>query len=139
MSDLIDLEVISSTDTGFKTTISEVYIPAFFGEAGILKNHLPYMSILNCGEICYQDESSKKHYLFIREGFIEVLENKVTIISDSLLRGEDLPEKEIENRLIHLNNQIKSSLKGELDPDELDKVLQEKRELEIQQKIVKKI
>jgi F-type H+-transporting ATPase subunit epsilon len=139
MPDSIELEVISSLETGFKATIKEVYIPAYFGEAGILEHHLPFMSILTIGEIYYKDTSDKKHSLYIDEGFIEVINNKVTIISDSVQRGENINLEEIESRLSQVNNIIKSSLKGEVTPEELDQALKEKKRLVIKQKIAKKI
>ena len=99
MTEIIHLQVVTSTDTGLEASIHELYIPAYFGEAGVLENHKPYISLLNSGEISYTDIKRGKFYLFIREGFLEVLNNKVSILSDSVEKGELLNKQEIEEKL----------------------------------------
>lgn len=139
MSDTINLQVVTYTDPGLKAGIRELYIPAYFGEAGILEDHKPYISLLKAGEVVYTDVMGKLFHLYIREGFIEVLNNKVSIICDSMEKGEDLNKADIEAKLKELDTRIKSSLKGEITPEELDAALIEQREFEIKQKIIKKI
>jgi F-type H+-transporting ATPase subunit epsilon len=139
MSEIIELQVVTSTDTGLEASISELYIPAYFGEAGVLENHKPYISLLKSGEISYIDIKGKKFYLFIREGFLEVLDNKVSIFSDSVEKGELLDKQEIEEKLTKLDKQIKSSLTGEISPEELEEALEEQKEFKVKQKIIRKI
>ena len=43
----MELEVVTSTADVFKAKIKELYIPAYLGKAGVLENHLPYISLLN--------------------------------------------------------------------------------------------
>ncbi|MCP4150320.1 MAG: ATP synthase F1 subunit epsilon [bacterium] len=137
----MQLQVVTSTDATFKTTVTELYIPAYLGEAGVLENHKPYISLLRSGEIVYTDISNKKKYLYIHEGFIEVLKNKVSIISDSVEKGEDLviASEEIEAKLEKLAARIKSSLKGEITPGELEEAIREQKEYTIKLEITKKI
>ncbi len=137
----MQLQVVTSTDATFKTTVTELYIPAYLGEAGVLENHKPYISLLRSGEIVYTDISNKKKYLYIHEGFIEVLKNKVSIVSDSVEKGEDLviASEEIEAKLEKLAARIKSSLKGEITPDELEEAIREQKEYTIKLEITKKI
>lgn len=139
MSDTIQLQVVTYAETGLDAGVKELYIPASLGEAGILENHKPYISLLKSGEVAYTDVMNKKCYLYIGEGFIEVRDNKVSIICDSMEKGEALDKGEIEAKLKELETRIKSSLKGEITPEELDEALVEQREFEIKQKIIKKI
>jgi len=139
MSDTIQLQVVTYADTELDVGIKDLYIPAYLGEAGILEDHKPYISLLQSGEVAYTDVMDRKHYLYIREGFIEVLDNKVSIICDSMKKGEDLDREEIEAKLKELDARIKSSIKGEITPGELDEALIEYREFEKKQKIIKKL
>jgi len=139
MSDTIQLQVVTYADTALDVGIKDLYIPAYLGEAGILEDHKPYISLLQSGEVAYTDVMDKKHYLYIREGFIEVLDNKVSIICDAVEKGEELDREEIEAQLKALGARIKSSLKGEITPEELDEALIEYREFEKKQKIIKKL
>lgn len=139
MPEIIELQVVTSTDTGLEAGITELYIPAYFGEAGVLENHKPYISLLKSGEISYIDTKGREFFLFIREGFLEVLDNKVSILSDSVEKGESLNRQEIEEKLTEIDKRIKSSLKGEISPEELEEALDEQKEFEIKQKIIQRI
>lgn len=139
MSDTIQLQVVTYADTALEAGIKDLYIPAYLGEAGILEDHKPYISLLQSGEVAYTDVMDRKFYLYIREGIIEVLDNKVSIICDAVEKGEELDREEIEAKLKELETRIKSSLKGEITPEELEGALVEQREFEIKQKIIKKL
>ena len=139
MSENIELEIITSTEKPIRTEIKDLYIPAYFGEAGILQNHLPYLSLLNFGEVSYKDIQDITHYLFIHDGFVEVKDNKIVIISDTIERGEDFDRSDIETKLNELNNKIESSKKGEITPEELEDALVEQLKLKIKFNIIQKI
>ncbi len=148
MSQKINLQVVTSTDIVMETTITELYIPAYHGEAGILENHKPYISLLQPGEVNFVDVHNKKHYLYIGEGFIEILGNRVTLISDSVEKGDDLDKEAIKSKLEELDRNFKSTVKSEKDrkPDEvvipqedLDEALSQKREYTIKMDILRKM
>lgn len=150
MSDTMQLEIVTATQPPIKTGIKQLYIPAYLGEAGILENHKPYISLLKPGEISYVDIRDKNFYLYIREGFLEVNDNKIVIVSDSVEKGETLAadKEEIEKKLLELDRKVKSYLRiaegatpEEIKniPKELEKTLEEQKEFKIKQKIIQKI
>jgi F-type H+-transporting ATPase subunit epsilon len=138
-AEIIELEVITSTDVVVKTTITELYIPAYYGQAGILEHHLPYVSILQAGEIAYRDSQGIKHYLFVYDGFLKTLHNKITIVSDRVEMEEDLDKSEIEARYKELTQKIKAAPKGDMSADELEQALNEQKEIKIKVDMLKKI
>ncbi len=71
MAEAIELEIISFNEVFLRIEINDLYIPAFWGEAGVKSNHLPYLSLLKAGEISYLDLDGVRHYLFSGEGFLE--------------------------------------------------------------------
>lgn len=139
MQERMYLQVVTTTTKALEATVKEIYIPAFFGEAGILEDHKPYISLLKSGEINFVDIHDKKHYLYIHEGFIEVLKNNISIVSDSVETGESLDRVEIDTKLAELDRKIKSAAKGEISPDELNKALEEQHEYRIKQEILQKM
>ncbi len=141
MAVTIELECVSAAAAPYKTEIKELYIPAFLGKAGILENHLPYITLIKSGEVYYKDKDNKNHYLYIEEGFLEAADNKITLISDSLVRGEDLDENEVSKRLKELYRIINASLtlEGGVSPGELEKALKEEKGYRTRLEIVKKI
>ncbi len=138
MADPIELEVITGTETAVKENILELYIPAYYGEAGILANHLPYISILNFGEISYLDMDKKNHYLYIENGFMEVRNNKVVIISDLTIKGENLDPSQLKISLDTINSKIKSASEGGVSVEELDEAILEQKKLKAKSEISKK-
>ena len=146
MAERIHLEIVSSTEAPFKTGIKEIYIPAYYGEAGVLENHKPYVSLLQPGEVNYTDVNNKKFYLYIHDGFVEVNNNHVVIISDSVEKGETFDKAEIEAKLSDLEKQIKALQSKDMStedlqaaPEKFEKALAEQKEFTIKQQIITKI
>ncbi len=139
MGKSISLEIITSAETVVKEDILELFIPAYYGEAGILENHLPYISILRFGEVSYKDTEGKLHYLYIENGFIEVKDNSVVIISDLTIKGEDINHKENADSLEMVNERIKSAVKGQITAKELEEAIEEQKRLSVKSKIIKKL
>lgn len=141
MPESMELEVVTSTADVYKAEIKELYIPAYLGKAGILENHLPYISLINAGEIYYKDINDKNHYLYIKDGFLEVRDNKIVLLSDSLEKGEDFDKSQIEEKLHEINGIIKASLTtaGGITAGRLDEALKEKQEFDIKHNILQKL
>jgi len=148
MRETIQLKVVTYTGEALKIDIKELYIPAFNGQAGILQNHKPYISLLKAGEMSYTDSFDKKFHLYIRGGVIEVIDNKVSVICDSMEKIEAKNKKEIEDKLAELDKKIKALGKIEAGlsqdeivkvPVELAKTLEEQKEFQIKMKIIRDI
>ena len=138
MADPILLEVITATEIAVKEEILELYIPAYYGEAGILSNHLPFISILKFGEISYRDTEGKTHFLYIENGFMEVRDNKIIIISDLSVKGKDLDKDETESALEEIKKKIKSAAEGSVTSEELEILLIDQKKLIAKSKILKR-
>ncbi len=148
MADTIHLEIVTAAEPAIIADIKQLYLPAYLGKAGVLEDHKPYITLIKPGEISYRDTQDKNHYLYIREGFMEVNENKIVIISDAVERGETLNKEEIEKKLAELDKTIKASLKlaeGMTEeemkkmPDELAQALEEQTEFQAKLKIIRKM
>lgn len=144
------LEIITSSDQPVSVGIRQIYIPSCFGETGILQNHRPYMTLLEPGEVDYIDSVNKHHFLFVRDGFLEVKDDRIVIISDSVESEDKLlnAKVEIEKQLIELDKQIKAFQKIEPEmsqqnvleiPKQLDNALKLQHELQTKARIIEKI
>ena len=139
MADAIELEIITSHEVVLRAEIRDLYIPAFLGEAGVLSHHLPYLSLLKAGEISYLDLDGERHYLFSGEGFLEVRDDRITLIIDTFERGEDLREDVLQKQLRETEARIQSSFQGAITPDELQLELARQKELQLKLAISKKV
>jgi F-type H+-transporting ATPase subunit epsilon len=139
MAGTIELEIITSREVALRAEIQDLYIPAFLGEAGVLSHHLPYLTLLKAGEISYLDAAGTRHFLYSGEGFLEVRDDRVALIIDDFVRGEDLREEDLRKKLLEAEARIQSSFKGAITPDELQVQLALQRELQLKLTICKKM
>ena len=139
MQKTLELSLISAGGVLLKEVITDIYIPAHLGKAGILFSHRPYISGLVKGEISFTDDKGKKHFMYIKKGVIKVSNNRILIITNSLEKGTEINPEEVENKLRDIEKKIKGSFTEETGPEELEKALNEKKEWVIKNQILTKI
>lgn len=66
----------------------EVQVPGSEGVLGILPGHTPLIATLKVGEVMYR-QGKIEHYLALSEGFVEVADDVVTVLTESA----ELPEE----------------------------------------------
>jgi F-type H+-transporting ATPase subunit epsilon len=96
MSDKFTVEIITPNKTILKTESSEVTIPSYEGQMGILKNHIPLITFLRPGIISLQDQEKK---FYIEEGTVEFSNNNLLILSSTARNLAELSQSFIENLL----------------------------------------
>ena len=82
MSEKFTIEIISPSNLVLKTDTSEVIIPSYEGEMGILKNHIPLITFLRPGFITIKDEEEKRYY--VEEGTVEFSNNNLLILTSTI-------------------------------------------------------
>ena len=81
MSDKFTVEIISPDKSILKTNTSEVIIPSYEGEMGILKDHIPLITFLRPGLVSISGDNEKK--FFVEEGTVEFAENNLLILTST--------------------------------------------------------
>jgi F-type H+-transporting ATPase subunit epsilon len=66
-----------------------VVAPSVDGEVGILPHHAPLLTLLQIGELRVT-KGSDEQSIVIAGGFLEVLNNKVTVLADVAERAEEI-------------------------------------------------
>ena len=81
-----------------KEDVTEVIVPAYEGEMGILKDHISIISFLKPGiiKICAKSEDQK---YFVEDGIIEFKNNNLSILTSYILNIKDMEKKKIEELL----------------------------------------
>ena len=83
------LEIITPVKTVYKDEISEVVVPTVNGEITILPNHINLLTQVNPGELIIK-KSGTAQYLAITGGFLEVADNKISILADYAVKAQDI-------------------------------------------------
>jgi F-type H+-transporting ATPase subunit epsilon len=98
----IYLEIISPSKIVFQGQVSSITVPGTSGNFQILKNHAPLVSTLEIGELKIMI-NDKYEYYAISGGTIEIFDNKVLILAQSVENVSD----------IDLDRAIKSKTRAE--------------------------
>ena len=80
MSEKFTIEILSPDSSILKTETSEVVIPSYEGEMGILKDHIPLITFLRPGILKIFGEDNK---YFVEEGTVEFSDNNLLILTST--------------------------------------------------------
>ena len=112
MSESFSIEIVNPEKSFLsKDNVSEVIVPAFEGEIGILKDHIPIISFLKPGIIKVYIGSEVENY-YVEDGIVEFKDNSLSILTSSIFNLKDADKN-------HISNSI-SEAENELSKDEID-------------------
>jgi len=77
------VEIISPDNLIIKTEASEVVIPSYEGQMGILKDHIPLITFLRPGIVIIKKDTEDKSF-FVEDGTIEFSNNNLLILSSTV-------------------------------------------------------
>jgi len=81
-----------------KEDVSEVIVPAFEGEMGILKDHISIISFLKPGIIKILSKSGDENY-YVEDGIVEFKNNNLSILTSSIFNLTDLDKSKQQDLL----------------------------------------
>ena len=81
-----------------KEDVTEIVVPAFEGEMGILKDHISIISFLKPGIIRILSKSGDENY-YVEDGIVEFKNNNLSILTSSIFNLADLDKSKIQNLL----------------------------------------
>ena len=99
MGEEFKLEVVNPEKSFLsKEDVTEVVVPAFEGEMGILKDHISIISFLKPGIITVYSKSVEEKY-FVEDGIIEFKNNNISILTSSIFNIKDIEKSKIDEML----------------------------------------
>ena len=99
MSEEFKIEIVNP-DKSFlsKEDVTEVVVPAFEGEIGILKDHISIISFLKPGIIKIYSKSGEEKY-YVEDGIIEFKNNNLSVLTSSIFNLKDIEKNKIRELL----------------------------------------
>ena len=107
MSDKFTVEIITPVKSILKSEATQVTIPAYEGQLGILKDHIPLITFLRPGFINIEDQNEKKY--FIEEGTVEFSNNNLLILTSTAIDLNNFEKNSINSQLEMAENKIKKT------------------------------
>ena len=99
MSEEFKIEIVNPEKSFLvKEYVSEVVVPAFEGEMGILKDHISIISFLKPGIIKILSKSGDENY-YVEDGIVEFKNNNLSILTSSIFNLTDLDKSKQQDLL----------------------------------------
>ena len=106
MSSEFKVEIINPEKSFFlQEDINEVILPAFEGEMGILKDHIPIISFLKPGIIKIFSKSGEKNF-FVEDGIVEFRNDNLSILTSSIFSTDKLDTKFVSDSIQDAEKQL---------------------------------
>ena len=99
MSDKFNIEIVNPEKSFLaKEDVTEVIVPAFEGEMGILKDHISIISFLKPGIIFVYSKSGEDKY-YVEDGIIEFNNNNLSILTSFILDIKEIEKNKLQDLL----------------------------------------
>lgn len=84
------MEVVTPERTVLKEEAASVIVPGMHGYIGIQYNHAPMVVGLRPGVLLYGDVEHEKSRISVSGGFVEVSNNRITVLADTAERADEI-------------------------------------------------
>ena len=99
MSEEFKVEIVNPEKSFLsKEDITEVVVPAFEGEMGILKDHISIISFLKPGIITIHSKSGEEKF-YVEDGIVEFKNNNLSILTSSIFNLNEVEKNKLQDLL----------------------------------------
>ena len=107
MSDSFNLEIVNPEKLFLSLdNVSEVVVPAFEGDMGILKDHISIISFLKPGIVKVFTDNEVKE-LYVEDGIIEFSENSLSILTSRIIDTKEIKKDDLSSMINEANEALK--------------------------------
>ena len=107
MSDSFNLEIVNPEKLFLSLdNVSEVVVPAFEGDMGILKDHISIISFLKPGIVKVFSSNEVKE-LYVEDGIIEFSENSLSILTSRIIDIKEIKKDDLSSMINEANEALK--------------------------------
>ena len=78
------LKIVTPNELYFEGPVQHVMAPGYDGNLGILENHAAFATPITKGALTYRNEKGQTHAVKVEGGFLEVLKNRVLVLTDKV-------------------------------------------------------
>ena len=99
MSEEFKIEIVNPEKSFLsKEDVTEVIVPAFEGEMGILKDHISIISFLKPGIITIHAKSGEEKF-YVEDGIVEFKNNNLSILTSSIFNLKEIEKSKLQDLL----------------------------------------
>ena len=99
MSEEFKIEIVNPEKSFLsREDVTEVVIPAFEGEMGILKDHISIISFLKPGIITIHAKSGEEKF-YVEDGIVEFKNNNLSVLTSSIFNLKEIEKGKLQDLL----------------------------------------
>ncbi|MDC3087808.1 ATP synthase F1 subunit epsilon [Candidatus Pelagibacter sp.] len=99
MSEEFKIEIVNPEKSFLsKEDVTEVVVPAFEGEMGILKDHISIISFLKPGIIIIYAKSGEEKF-YVEDGIVEFKNNNLSVLTSSIFSLKEIEKNMLQDLL----------------------------------------
>ena len=99
MSEEFKIEIVNPEKSFLsKEDVTEVVVPAFEGEMGILKDHISIISFLKPGIITIYAKSGEEKF-YVEDGIVEFKNNNLSVLTSSIFSLKEIEKNKLQDLL----------------------------------------
>jgi len=97
MSEEFKIEIVNPEKSFLsREDVTEVIVPAFEGEMGILKDHISIISFLKPGIITTYFKSGEEKF-YVEDGIVEFKDNILSILTSSIINLKEMEKTKVQD------------------------------------------
>ena len=109
MSEGFKLEIVNPEKSFLsKDGVSEVVVPAFEGDMGILKDHISIISFLRPGLLRIIDSKSSEETFYVEDGIIEFKNNCLSILTSNIFDIKKIDKNKLRDNLVKAEKEVQN-------------------------------
>jgi len=109
MSEEFKIEIVNPEKSFLsKEDVTEVVVPAFEGEMGILKDHISIISFLKPGIIKIFSKSGEENF-YVEDGIVEFKNNNLSVLTSSIFDIKDMKKDKVSELLAQAEENSKNN------------------------------
>ena len=105
----IHVDVVSVEESVFSGEARFVVLPGEAGELGIYPRHTPLITRIKAGSVRIEKADGTEEFIFVAGGILEVQPDRVTVLSDTAIRGKDLDEEKANEARLAAQEAVKNA------------------------------
>jgi ATP synthase F1 epsilon subunit len=99
MSEEFKIEIVNPEKSFLsKEDVTEVVVPAFEGEMGILKDHISIISFLKPGVITIHSKLGEEKF-YVEDGIVEFKNNNLSVLTSSIFSLKEIEKSKLQDLL----------------------------------------
>ena len=109
MSNVFKVEIVNPEKSFLtKEDVTEVVVPAFEGDMGILKDHISIISFLKPGLVRVIDMNSDEETYYVEDGIIEFKNNCLSILTSNIFDIKKIDKNKVRDILAKAEKDVEN-------------------------------